>query len=408
MELFDAVLSVLDSHISPTSLCKVAADGLHIADLGCGSAQQLDPDLHAPRPCCLGGVGEKVLLTVQGLGGDVLPRRARVVAVVADLDGQGAAGREILLNVDEGLGRHGVGRHRDGLHELDRGDGLGEGLRPGDARALGVGGRDRQRVAAVQDPQPCVAREGEGGGAPEGRGVRPQRHAVQLFDDRDLMAVGVGDGVLVGRGRGRIAPEVPVAATDDRGPVVDDGAGDAGGVCGLRICRVVCLHAELDRAPSVGDGRGVGAGRALVDLRPCSAVDLLLEDVAREVAVRVGGLSPRDRRVLAADDLRRHGDRGRGGGGLVVDDRVAPIRVSGVGDQEIGGQITSGAQAVVAAVGAAPAQRAVRTDVAGEVGRPGIGVRKPPVPCGICARVAGVVGVGDALGRHGGDAAGVV
>ena len=36
------------------------------------------------------------------------------------------------------------------------------------------------------------------------------------------------------------------------------------------------------------------------------------------------------------------------------------------GDQEIGVQITSGAQAAVAAVGEAPAQRAIGVDVAGE------------------------------------------
>ena len=36
------------------------------------------------------------------------------------------------------------------------------------------------------------------------------------------------------------------------------------------------------------------------------------------------------------------------------------------GDQEIGVQITSGAQAVVAVVGAVPAQSAIGADVAGE------------------------------------------
>ena len=40
-----------------------------------------------------------------------------------------AAGREIALNVDEGLGRHGVGLHSEGLLELDGRDGLGEGQR---------------------------------------------------------------------------------------------------------------------------------------------------------------------------------------------------------------------------------------------------------------------------------------
>ena len=59
--------------------------------------------------------------------------RARVVAVVADPDLKRAAGREIALNVDEGLGRHGVGLHSEGLLELDGRDGLGEGQRAGDA-----------------------------------------------------------------------------------------------------------------------------------------------------------------------------------------------------------------------------------------------------------------------------------
>ena len=70
-----------------------------------------------------------MLLAGAGLLRDVLPRRARVVAVVADPDLKRAAGREIALNVDEGLGRHGVGLHSEGLLELDGRDGLGEGQR---------------------------------------------------------------------------------------------------------------------------------------------------------------------------------------------------------------------------------------------------------------------------------------
>lgn len=95
-------------------------------------------------------------------------------------------------------------------------------------------------------------------------------------------------------------------------------------------------------------------------------------------------------------------------GRLIVDHCIASIRVDGVGDQEIRGQITSGAQAVGAVVGEAPVQSAIGVDAAGAVGRAGIGVPQPVVPRGTRARVAGIVGIGDAGGRHGGDAAVVV
>lgn len=349
-----------------------------------------------------------MLLAVQGLGGDVLPCRARVVAVVADPDLKRAAGREIALNIDEGLGRHGVGRHGDGLDKLDGGDGLGEGQRPHDGGVLGVGGLDGEGVLPVGQLEPLVARQAQGVGLAEGDGVALDRHAVQRLDDVDLMAVGVGHDVLIRRGRAAEAAEVSIAAADDGRPVVDDRSGGARGVCGLGAGCVVCLDAELDRGGAVGHGHGVGAGRPLVDLRPCAGVHLFLEDVAREVAVRVSGGTPCHGDIFAADDLARHVDGARRGGCLIVDDRVAAVRVGGVGDKEIGGKITSGAQAVVAAAGVVPEQRATGVDEAGDVGRPGIGVAQPVIPRGICGRVAVVVGVGDALSRHGCDAAAVV
>ena len=68
----------------------------------------------------------------------------------------------------------------------------------------------------------------------------------------------------------------------------------------------------------------------------------------------------------------------------IRDSCIASIRVDGVGDQEIRGQITSGAQAEVAEVGVVPAQSAIGADEAGEAGRAGIGVPQPVVPRGTC------------------------
>ena len=242
----------------------------------------------------------------------------------------------------------------------------------------------------------------------EGHGVAAQRDAVQHLHDVDLMAVGVGDGVLVGRGRRAEAAEGAVRAADDGRSVIGDGAGDAGGVRALRAGGVVCLYAVLHTCPSVGDGVGVAARGSLVDLRPCAAPDLALQNVAGEVAVGVGGGRPRDAQVLAAEHFARDSDGRRRCGRLIVDHCIASIRVDGVGDQEIRGQITSGAQAVAAAVGVVPVQSAIGADAAGVVGRAGIGVPQPVVPRGTRARVAGIVGIGDAGGRHGGDAAVVV
>ncbi len=116
------------------------------------------------------------------------------------------------------FGRHIVGRHRHGLLELD---GRARPLVKVSVRVtlafLGVGRHDGQGVAAVHDlrqprsePIVSVLVSAEGP-------VGAQRHAVQLLHDRDLMAVGVGDGVLIGGRRGGEAAEVGVAAADDGG-----------------------------------------------------------------------------------------------------------------------------------------------------------------------------------------------
>ncbi len=411
MDGFDAVFHEVDHAAPPfwswgVGLCEVAADRLDVAVALGRAAQELDLDLHAPARGGLGLVGEKVLLTGQGLGGDVLPCGLGVVAVVADPDLKGAAGREAALNVDEGLGRHIVGRHRHGLLELDRVHGLVEGQGAHGALVLGVGGGDGQGVVAVQQLEPLVGRDLELVGVAEGGRVGAQRGGVQFLHDRDLMAVGVGDGVLVGGRRGGEAAEVGVAAADDGRPVIGDGAHGAGGVGALGPGRVVCLDAILHARPSVGDGVGVAPGAAAVNLCPCAVVHLALQLVAGKVAVGIGRLSPRDAQVFAADDLARDSDGAGGRGRLVVDDCVAAVRVGGVGDQEIRGQITSGAQAEVAEEGVAPGQRAIVPDEAGVEGRPGIGVPQPVVPRLIGVDI--VVGVGSGRGRDGSDAAGVV
>ena len=349
-----------------------------------------------------------MLLAVECLLRDVLPCGLCVVAVVADPDLKGAADRETALNIDECLGRHIVGRHRHGLHELDGVHGLVKGQGAHSLLVFGVGGGDGQGVVSIEQLEPLVTRDRQLVGVSEGGRVGAQRGVVQFLHDRDLMAVGVGYCVLIGGRRCGEAAEVCVASTDDGRPVVGNGAHGAGGVCALGAGRVVCLDAVLYVLPSVGDGVGVAPGAAGVDLRPRAAVDLSLQLVAGEVSVGVGRLPPRDAQVFAADDLARDGDGRRRRGRLIVDDCVAAVRVGGIGDKEIRGQITSGAQAEVAVVGVVPVQRAIVPDDAGVVGRPGIGVPQPVVPRGIGRRVARVVGIGDTGCCHGSDAAAVV
>ncbi len=234
---------------------------------------------HAPVGGGLGSVGEKVLLCIEHLGRDVLPRRARVVGVIADLDRQVAAGWERALNVDDRLGRHIVGRQNVGREGYLR-HRLGEGHRPRGRSTHRVGRRDGERVVSVEDAAPLGSGEGQGVRGSERRRVRSERGAVELLDHRHRVPVGVRHRVVVGRRGGGEAAEAAVGATDHRVAVIRDCPGVARCVPAFGAGCVVCLDAVADGRPAERDGVGVCPRAALVDLRPRSPVILALQPVA--------------------------------------------------------------------------------------------------------------------------------
>lgn len=118
---------------------------------------------------------------------------------------------------------------------------------------------------------------------------------------------------------------------------------------------------------------------SLVDLRPASAVVLTLQNVPRQVPVRVGGGPPANFKGGPAAHRLRDRDCGRGGGGAVPNDRVCAVRIRVIRYQDVRFDITKRANAPAAAVRSVPDQSAGGIDVAdaARVGR--IGIRQPPV-----------------------------
>ena len=209
-----------------------------------------------------------------------------------------------------------------------------ERIRPGRASAVVVRRNDFQRMGPVQQLHPLCGGDVERIGLSACRGVGTLLRAVDVLrHGQGLPAVFVRYAVTL-RERGGLRSQVGICAADNGRMVVYHRPRRAGVVGAFRARAVIRLDAVRNRGPAERDCVGVRAVDSLVNLCPCAAVVLALQNVPGQIAVAVRGRSPAYGQAGSPANVRRNGDTAGDRRGLIPYDCVCAIRIRGIRYQD--------------------------------------------------------------------------
>ena len=176
-----------------------------------------EADIHAPLFGGLGLVEEVVDPIDRDLCRDVLPGRGVVEGIVTRLDLSDRS-FNVPCGSDEDLRRPGVGFLRLGELEGDDRLLLGEVPNPHARREVAVHGLDAELVRPVREGEPILAGELDRLLLAERRLIAADLLVVDELGDDHVVALDVGDGVLLGEAA-RLLAEIFVLSRDSRGRV---------------------------------------------------------------------------------------------------------------------------------------------------------------------------------------------